>query len=70
MLKFYGEDPQQSADVSRIINDRHAVRISKLLDDPSITIEVGGVYDPKVRCDKAVSSRYCSGQRSSSDPPF
>eukprot|EP01118_Nematostelium_gracile_P008689 TRINITY_DN2880_c0_g1_i1.p1 TRINITY_DN2880_c0_g1~~TRINITY_DN2880_c0_g1_i1.p1 ORF type:complete len:507 (+),score=163.91 TRINITY_DN2880_c0_g1_i1:154-1521(+) len=33
VTEFYGKDPQNSKDYSRIINERHAQRLKKLIDD-------------------------------------
>jgi aldehyde dehydrogenase (NAD+) len=45
--EFYGDDPAQSPDYARIVNDRHFGRLSQLLSDGEpIT---GGVTDPTQR---------------------
>ena len=45
--EFYGDDPAQSPDYARIVNDRHFGRLSQLLSDGKpIT---GGVTDPTQR---------------------
>nr|CAB3221022.1 aldehyde dehydrogenase, dimeric NADP-preferring-like [Phallusia mammillata] len=50
ILHCFGEDPKQSLDLSRIINDRNFSRIAKLMDDvPSSKLVVGGVRDPSER---------------------
>jgi len=41
---FYGEDPMQSVDYARIINDRHFQRLTRLLSDGKII--AGGKTDP------------------------
>ena len=41
--RFYGDDPQKSPDYPRIVNDRHFVRLSKLLQKG--TIIAGGQSD-------------------------
>nr|ABK24239.1 unknown [Picea sitchensis] len=47
--KFYGQDPIQSADLSRIVNSSHFVRLTRLLDDPKVSDKViyGGQRDEK-----------------------
>ncbi|KAK6132294.1 hypothetical protein DH2020_033994 [Rehmannia glutinosa] len=44
---FYGKDPMQSKDLSRIINSRHFDRVTKLLDDKknSGKVVIGGQWD-------------------------
>ncbi|KAM4687231.1 aldehyde dehydrogenase family 3 member B1-like isoform 1-T2 [Rhinophrynus dorsalis] len=42
--EFYGEDPKQSPDLSRIVNERHFHRVSVLLNSGKIVI--GGQTDP------------------------
>jgi aldehyde dehydrogenase (NAD+) len=42
--EFYGEDPKQSTDFSRIINERHHARLSRFLDGADIV--TGGETDP------------------------
>ncbi|KAK6132349.1 hypothetical protein DH2020_033909 [Rehmannia glutinosa] len=44
---FYGKDPMQSKDLSRIINSRHFHRVTKLLDDKKISgkVVIGGQRD-------------------------
>jgi len=44
---FYGSDPQQSADFTRIVNAPHFHRLEKLLD--SGTVAIGGVTDADTR---------------------
>jgi len=47
---FYGDDPQTSSDYSRIINERHTVRVSSLLKDhDNSKILHGGRVDEKDR---------------------
>ena len=41
--RFYGDDPQQSPDYTRIVNDKHFVRLSEFLINGSIV--VGGQTD-------------------------
>lgn len=43
LTAFYGDDPQQSADYGRIINDRHFARIAGLIDADKVAI--GGRTD-------------------------
>ena len=47
--KFYGQDPIQSADLSRIVNSSHFVHLTRLLDDPKVSDKViyGGQRDEK-----------------------
>jgi aldehyde dehydrogenase (NAD+) len=47
--KFYGQDPIQSADLSRIVNSSHFVHLTRLLDDPKVSYKViyGGQRDEK-----------------------
>lgn len=46
LLRFYGEDPQTSKDISRLISVRHAERVRDLLlNDKDITILHGGQHD-------------------------
>ncbi|KAK6132350.1 hypothetical protein DH2020_033910 [Rehmannia glutinosa] len=44
---FYGKDPMQSKELSRIINSRHFDRVTKLLDDKKISgkVVIGGQRD-------------------------
>ena len=41
--EFYGDDPKQSPDYARIVNDRHHARLTRLLDDADIV--TGGEAD-------------------------
>lgn len=45
--KFFGKEPVQSKDISRIINARHFDRLTRLLDDEKISDKVvfGGQQD-------------------------
>lgn len=47
--KFFGKDPFQSADLSRIVNFSHFARLTRLLDDPKVSDKViyGGQRDEK-----------------------
>jgi len=45
--EFYGDDPKQSADFGRIINERHYARLTRFLDGADIV--TGGVTDPLER---------------------
>lgn len=47
--EFYGDNPRESPDVSRIINERHTRRLAQLLDDSSVTVLCGGDSDPAAR---------------------
>jgi len=42
---FYGENPKESKDISRMINERHTKRVADLLDDRKIEIVTGGQFD-------------------------
>jgi aldehyde dehydrogenase (NAD+) len=46
--EFYGDDPKQSPDFARIVNERHHARLTRLLDDADVV--TGGEAD--------VSDRY------------
>ena len=43
IIDFYGEEPQRSPDLARIINERHFDRVTKLLDSGDVV--VGGSHD-------------------------
>lgn len=45
LREFYGDDPRQSPDYSRIVNARHHQRLVRLLDRRSGTVAVGGQHD-------------------------
>ncbi|XP_042411517.1 aldehyde dehydrogenase family 3 member H1-like isoform X2 [Zingiber officinale] len=47
--KFYGKDPLESADLSRVVNDKHFSRLTNLLNDQNVsgTIIYGGQWDEK-----------------------
>ena len=47
ITEFYGDDPQQSPDFTRIVNSPHFHRLEKLLD--SGTVAFGGVTDADTR---------------------
>ncbi len=48
--EFYGDDPSESADYGRIVNQRHLDRLRGLLDDPGAgTVAIGGESDPATR---------------------
>lgn len=47
ITEFYGEDPQQSSDYTRIVNSAHFHRVEKLLD--SGTVAVGGTTNADTR---------------------
>ncbi|XP_038211648.1 aldehyde dehydrogenase, dimeric NADP-preferring isoform X1 [Zerene cesonia] len=49
LKEWYGEDPQKSPDLCRIINDRHFSRIQSLLDASKDKIAIGGKSDPQER---------------------
>lgn len=45
--KFYGKNPLESKDISRIVNSNHFARLIKLLDDDKVSgkIVYGGEKD-------------------------
>lgn len=45
--RFYGKDPVNSKDLSKIVNSRHFERLSKLLDEEKVAsnIVIGGQRD-------------------------
>ncbi|KAJ6257311.1 Omega-crystallin [Drechslerella dactyloides] len=45
--KFYPEGMQASADLARLVNNRHFNRIKKMLDESSGEVKVGGCTDEK-----------------------
>ena len=45
ITEFYGENPQESPDYPRIINDRHFERLSKYLTSTTGTVVIGGKTD-------------------------
>ncbi|XP_028157811.1 aldehyde dehydrogenase, dimeric NADP-preferring isoform X3 [Ostrinia furnacalis] len=47
LKSWYGEDPQKSPDLCRIINNRHFSRIQAVLDANKSKVVVGGNYDAK-----------------------
>ncbi|KAL0869738.1 hypothetical protein ABMA27_005970 [Loxostege sticticalis] len=47
LKSWYGEDPQKSPDLSRIINSRHFSRLQAVLDANKSKVVIGGSYDPK-----------------------
>ncbi|KAL4705571.1 hypothetical protein ACJJTC_006899 [Scirpophaga incertulas] len=47
LKEWYGEDPQKSPDLSRIINGRHFSRLQTLVDASKDKVAIGGSYDPK-----------------------
>ncbi|CAH0401347.1 unnamed protein product [Chilo suppressalis] len=49
LKEWYGEDPQKSPDLCRIINSRHFSRLQGLLDASKDKIAIGGKSDPKDR---------------------
>jgi aldehyde dehydrogenase (NAD+) len=46
---FYGDDPQASDSLGRIVNDRHLRRLRGLLDDGAGTVVTGGEADESTR---------------------
>nr|XP_026492841.1 aldehyde dehydrogenase, dimeric NADP-preferring isoform X2 [Vanessa tameamea] len=49
LKEWYGEDPQKSPDLCRIINNRHFSRLQALVDASKDKIAVGGRYDAQDR---------------------
>ncbi|WP_426573929.1 aldehyde dehydrogenase family protein [Aquihabitans sp. McL0605] len=47
--QFYGPDPSTSDDLAKIVNERHAERITKLLADHGGTVACGGAVNPVTR---------------------
>jgi len=43
---FYGNDPQNSKDTARIINNRHFTRLQSLIQETHSTVAIGGATDP------------------------
>ncbi|CAG9564140.1 unnamed protein product [Danaus chrysippus] len=52
LREFYGEDPQKSPDLCRIINNRHFSRLQALIDASKDKVAIGGRYDAQ---DKYIS---------------
>ncbi|XP_039758918.1 aldehyde dehydrogenase, dimeric NADP-preferring isoform X3 [Pararge aegeria] len=49
LKEWYGEDPQKSPDLCRIINSRHFGRLQTLLDASKDKVALGGRYDAQER---------------------
>lgn len=49
LKEWYGEDPQKSPDLCRIINSRHFSRLQALVDASKDKIAIGGRYDAQDR---------------------
>ncbi|XP_045537673.1 aldehyde dehydrogenase family 3 member B2-like isoform X1 [Papilio machaon] len=49
LKEWYGEDPQKSPDLCRIINSRHFSRLQALIDASKDKIAIGGQTDPSER---------------------
>lgn len=47
LREFYGDDPQQSPDFARIVNERHHARLTRLLD--GVNVVTGGETDASDR---------------------
>ncbi|XP_059059010.1 aldehyde dehydrogenase, dimeric NADP-preferring isoform X2 [Achroia grisella] len=45
LKEWYGEDPQKSPDLCRIINQRHFARLQALLDSSKDKVAIGGRHD-------------------------
>jgi aldehyde dehydrogenase (NAD+) len=47
--RFYGKDPLQSADLSRIVNSKHFNRLTSLVEDKKVADKIvyGGQTDEK-----------------------
>ena len=50
LVRFYGEDPLQSEDLSRIVNTNHFHRVTKLIEDKKVAdkIVLGGQTNEKL----------------------
>jgi aldehyde dehydrogenase (NAD+) len=42
LIEFYGENPKESKDISRMVNERHTKRVADLLEDKKLTEITGG----------------------------
>ncbi|XP_063385753.1 aldehyde dehydrogenase, dimeric NADP-preferring isoform X1 [Cydia fagiglandana] len=49
LKEWYGEDPQKSPDLCRIVNSRHFSRLQALVDASKDKIAIGGKYDAQER---------------------
>ncbi|XP_045537672.1 aldehyde dehydrogenase family 3 member B1 isoform X2 [Papilio machaon] len=49
LKEWYGEDPQKSPDLCRIINSRHFSRLQALIEASKDKIAIGGQTDPRER---------------------
>ncbi|XP_062529802.1 aldehyde dehydrogenase isoform X2 [Bombyx mori] len=49
LKEWYGEDPQKSPDLCRIINNRHFSRLQQLIESSKNKIAIGGCYDSNDR---------------------
>ncbi|CAH2089350.1 unnamed protein product [Euphydryas editha] len=49
LKEWYGEDPQKSPDLCRIINNRHFSRLQALIDASKDKVVIGGRYDAQDR---------------------
>ncbi|CAH0764290.1 unnamed protein product [Diatraea saccharalis] len=49
LKEWYGDDPQKSPDLCRIINSRHFSRLQTLVDASKDKVVIGGKSDPKDR---------------------
>ncbi|XP_061721144.1 aldehyde dehydrogenase, dimeric NADP-preferring isoform X3 [Cydia pomonella] len=49
LKEWYGEDPQKSPDLCRIVNSRHFSRLQALVDASKDKIAIGGSYDAQER---------------------
>ncbi|KAJ2948615.1 hypothetical protein O0L34_g7869 [Tuta absoluta] len=45
--EWYGDEPQKSPDLCRIVNNRHFSRLQALIDASKDKVAVGGQYDPQ-----------------------
>lgn len=46
---FFGNDPMESKDLSRIVNSNHFARLKKMLDEEEVSSKIvhGGQWDEK-----------------------
>lgn len=49
ILEWYGDNPKDSPDLGRIINNKHFNRVTTLIDDCKDKMVIGGEYDSKDR---------------------
>lgn len=44
IVEFYGQDPQKSADLARIVNKQHFGRVKKLMDESGGKVSAGAYF--------------------------